>query len=266
MIFFLKFIKLQISKLFWSSVQEKPKINYFQKIIRENEWESIKKYIIPNSSFLDVGCGSGHNLNMAKEEFNCKVVGIDPAPGKHGVGRNKIQDFSKLKVIKGNCEDLPFESNSFDVVFCSHVLEHVKDEHQSLIELRRVLKPNGTLIIGMPTAFMALQRYFLEILFESHIKLLFLFKSIFKKDFFSRFLVVFIPRSHSYPRAKTIFYDLIHYRTKSWRKIIKSVFYCKNEIATLLYPFPQYPQLYKIRKSKIISSSVFFVCSKTSNQ
>lgn len=261
----LRSIKSNLSKLFWSSIQEKNKTNYFQKIIRDNEWESIKNHIIPNSSFLDVGCGSGYNLIKAQEEFECKVVGIDPAPGKHGVGRNTKQNFSKFKVYKGYCENLPFKPNSFDVIFCSHVLEHVKDEHLSLNELRRVLKPNGTLIIGMPTAFMALQRYFLEILFESHIKFLFLFKAIFKKEFFSRFLVVFIPISHSYPRAKTIFYDLLHYRIKNWKKIISSVFLCEHEIKTFIYPFPQYPQLYKIRKSKVFSSSIFFVCSKINN-
>ena len=45
---------------------------------------------------------------------------------------------------------LPFEDNSFDVVMCSHVLEHVFDDIKAMSEFRRVLKPDGIAIIQVP--------------------------------------------------------------------------------------------------------------------
>ena len=48
--------------------------------------------------------------------------------------------------------DMPFESNAFDVVICSHVLEHVPDDVRAMRELRRVLKPSGTALLPVPLA------------------------------------------------------------------------------------------------------------------
>jgi SAM-dependent methyltransferase len=46
--------------------------------------------------------------------------------------------------------DMPFEDNSFDVIFCNHVLEHVTDDNRAMIELYRVLKPGGFGIFQVP--------------------------------------------------------------------------------------------------------------------
>jgi hypothetical protein len=46
--------------------------------------------------------------------------------------------------------DLPFADDSFDLVVCAHVLEHVDDDHRALTELRRVLRPDGTALVMVP--------------------------------------------------------------------------------------------------------------------
>ncbi|NVK28178.1 MAG: class I SAM-dependent methyltransferase [Flavobacteriia bacterium] len=46
--------------------------------------------------------------------------------------------------------EIPFEDNSYDVVFCNHVLEHVTDDQQCMRELCRVLKPGGLAIAQVP--------------------------------------------------------------------------------------------------------------------
>ena len=52
--------------------------------------------------------------------------------------------------IKFDVHDIPFDENSFDVVICNHVLEHVKDSHKVMTEFYRVMKPGGWGIFQVP--------------------------------------------------------------------------------------------------------------------
>lgn len=67
---------------------------------------------------------------------------------------------SPLADIKADIQNLPFEDNSFDVIFCNHVLEHVEDDKKALSELYRVMKKGGWGIFQVPI------RYQLEKTFE----------------------------------------------------------------------------------------------------
>ena len=58
--------------------------------------------------------------------------------------------YSPIADVKADICDLPFEENSFDVVFCNHVLEHIEDDAKAMSELYRVLKPNGLGIFQIP--------------------------------------------------------------------------------------------------------------------
>jgi len=57
---------------------------------------------------------------------------------------------SPLADVKADVCNLPFQDHSFDVVFCNHVLEHVKDDAKAMSELHRVLKPGGLGIFQIP--------------------------------------------------------------------------------------------------------------------
>lgn len=256
-------MKKRISKIFWSTLSSKKKVENYQKIIREKEWDVVAKYIVENSIFLDVGCGAGYAMYRAKLDFNCQVYGVDPEPGAHGVGRF-IELFSKdkINITKGFAEKLPYKNEKFDILYCSHVLEHVNDEQKALIEINRVLKKSGVAIIAMPTATMALISLVSQIVFTTHIKIYDFFKQFFKKGTLKRFIKIFLVESHSKPRAKSIFYDIIHYRKSNWTKILETQFKVTKIIKPFLYPYPDFPQWFKIRKSKKFSSSVFFICEK----
>ncbi|MGY5352279.1 class I SAM-dependent methyltransferase [Wenyingzhuangia sp. IMCC45533] len=58
--------------------------------------------------------------------------------------------FSPLADVKADICDLPFKDNSYDVIFCNHVLEHIIDDCKAMEELYRVLKPNGWGIFQVP--------------------------------------------------------------------------------------------------------------------
>lgn len=57
---------------------------------------------------------------------------------------------SPLARVKMDIQAMPFAENSFDVVLCNHVLEHVADDLAALREIRRVLKPGGFAILQVP--------------------------------------------------------------------------------------------------------------------
>ena len=58
--------------------------------------------------------------------------------------------YSPIADVKADICDLPFEDNSFDVVFCNHVLEHIEDDKKAMNELYRVLKKGGFGIFQIP--------------------------------------------------------------------------------------------------------------------
>jgi SAM-dependent methyltransferase len=57
---------------------------------------------------------------------------------------------SPLAKVKMDVHEIPFAENTFDVVFCNHVMEHVDDDIQAMSEIYRVLKPGGWAIIQSP--------------------------------------------------------------------------------------------------------------------
>ncbi len=57
---------------------------------------------------------------------------------------------SPLAKVKMDIHDIPFEENTFDVIFCNHVLEHVEDDLLAMREMLRVLKPGGWAILQVP--------------------------------------------------------------------------------------------------------------------
>jgi SAM-dependent methyltransferase len=57
---------------------------------------------------------------------------------------------SPIADVKADICNLPFEDNSYDIIFCNHVLEHIPDDTKAMQELYRVLKPNGMAILQIP--------------------------------------------------------------------------------------------------------------------
>lgn len=252
--------KILLSIYHWPLLS-KEKTNANQKKIRDTEWKAIAPFII-SGNFLDVGCGAGYSMERAKSEAGCIVFGIDPEPGAHGVGRTGSNFHVEAgEIRKAFAENIPFESQMFETVYSSHVLEHVNSEEESLKEMNRVLKEDGVLIIGMPTASMALINALSSWIFTTHFKLVNLLLWPFIKTGKTRWWELFVPVSHSASNL-TVFYDFRHYRSSRWRQTIERTFDVEQELHPLLYPCPEYIQWFKPSVSKRFSSSVFFICRK----
>ena len=234
-----------------------------QRRIREVEWSAIKPYIPEGSRFLDVGCGAGYSMRRAMEDKKCECYGIDPMPGTHGVGRYSEIN-GKLDIRKGVSEAIAFPDASFDIVYSSHVLEHVDDEMKSLQEMNRVLRDSGIVILGMPTATMAWINCLTQVLFTTHQRM---FNVLFGWVPFintgkTPIINLLLPSSHSENRAKTVLYDLSHYKVNNWKKIVSRVFCIEKVLLPAIYPYPEYRQLFQMKTNRKQSSSVFFICKK----
>lgn len=95
---------------------------------------------------LDVGCGDGF---LARVAFGEKLeAGIDLDEGE--VGR-AIKSASYQKALVASATEIPFKDRSFKTVVSNCVLEHIPDIDKALSEIRRVLKPQGRLLITVPS-------------------------------------------------------------------------------------------------------------------
>lgn len=112
----------------------------------------IQRYLIANfnrtlleeirkrnpKTILDVGCGEGFTLDLIeKEGIKAKLEGVDFLKTAIDIGK-KERPHLNLKV--GTIYDLPYKDNTFDMVICSEVLEHLEDPKKALDELQRVTK------------------------------------------------------------------------------------------------------------------------------
>jgi SAM-dependent methyltransferase len=95
---------------------------------------------------LDVGCGSGDFLALMQAEGRWQVSGLEPnaAAGRYA------RETRGLDVRIGRLPDQALPTQIFDVITMWHVLEHVPDPAAVLAEVRRLLKPEGVLIVAVP--------------------------------------------------------------------------------------------------------------------
>jgi len=103
----------------------------------------------PNPNILDVGCGTGANLKMLAAYG--KTEGVDISEQAVEFCRQRGLD----SVMLGAAEQLPYANESFDLVISLDVIEHLDDDVAGLQEMRRVLRPDGRLLLFVP-AFMFL--------------------------------------------------------------------------------------------------------------
>ena len=118
----------------------------YQKIRTHTTKQKVRllKKTIKTGSHLDIGCGTGEFLN-ACQKAGFKTKGIEPS---HTARKQAIENYS-LDVSK-NIDLSQYKKNEFDSITMWHVLEHIPNLEKTLTQLKRILKPNGRIIIATP--------------------------------------------------------------------------------------------------------------------
>ncbi len=96
---------------------------------------------------LDVGCATGVFLQWFQAGGSWDLYGLELSEGAARVARA-----AGLNVFIGQLEEAAYPENYFDVVTFWDVLEHISDPRSALLETRRILKPDGILVLRLPNA------------------------------------------------------------------------------------------------------------------
>jgi ubiquinone/menaquinone biosynthesis C-methylase UbiE len=91
---------------------------------------------------LDIGCGAGGYASKFVDE-GADVIALDITPQYY-------QHIRGAKFIVGDAAELPFKNASFDFIYCSSLIEHVREPSALIKELHRTLKKRGILYLSFP--------------------------------------------------------------------------------------------------------------------
>jgi len=108
---------------------------------------------------LEIGAGVGTFLITARTKYDIEAFGVEPSKDEFSpfneISQSLLEEYNLPKdmIARGFAENLPFDNNSFDLIYSTNVLEHVQDPKLTLEESIRVLKPGGYLQFVVPNYF-----------------------------------------------------------------------------------------------------------------
>lgn len=115
--------------------------HFIKSIALKNKLNLINSLQPNKGKILDIGAGTGDFLSVAKNN-GWQTIGVEPSDRAKAIAKSKGVSFVE--------ETSELENHSFDVISMWHVLEHVPDLDKQIKELKRLLKPTGTIIIAVP--------------------------------------------------------------------------------------------------------------------
>lgn len=123
-----------------SNFQKHTSKSQLQKLLIDNFYRSLITLIKPLrlKTILDVGCGEGFSLSKMREQhIGTTLEGIDYSKKAISLGKKM---FPNLSLKQGSIYKLPYKNNTFDLVLCTEVLEHLNDPQKGYKEVLRVAK------------------------------------------------------------------------------------------------------------------------------
>ena len=133
----------------WASTYDE---HWMQRIIFEPVQRTVLKLaeeqVTRPGAILDVGCGTGRLLALARDRFpDARLVGVDAATEMVRQAKASNQNGS-IQFQQAMAEELPFPEASFDLVFSTMTFHHWSDQSKGVAEIARVLTPRGRWLLA----------------------------------------------------------------------------------------------------------------------
>jgi demethylmenaquinone methyltransferase / 2-methoxy-6-polyprenyl-1,4-benzoquinol methylase len=160
--------KQQVAQMFDNISHRYDFLNHFLSMGIDRAWRRKAIGYLKTTApklILDVATGTGDFAIQALTLNPDKVTGVDISEGMLEVGRKKIRErslTSKIELLYGDSEKLPFPENNFDAVTVAFGVRNFEDLEKGITEIYRVLKPGGMLVVlefSKPKAFPFKQLY-----------------------------------------------------------------------------------------------------------
>lgn len=122
-------------------------------VFSRNTVEHLHRYAITENYtkdkvVLDIASGNGYGSNLISKNANF-VYGVDIDKLSIDIAKQTYKK-ENIKFLEGSTSNIPLEDNTVDVVVSFETIEHHDEHDQMIIEIKRVLKPNGLLILSSP--------------------------------------------------------------------------------------------------------------------
>lgn len=111
---------------------------------RFGHWIAQSLSTNPNGTLIDIGCGRGDHFPYIK---NKSFVGFDIDTDFLELAKKK---YPHVALRQGTVYDMPFKDGTFDTAIAFGIFEHLSQLPHALKEIKRILKPNGELIVAQP--------------------------------------------------------------------------------------------------------------------
>lgn len=119
---------------------------FFKRLELAIELAKSKLNLNKNLKVIDLGCGEGLLLSLFEKKFkNIQTFGIDIEPNVL-----ELRKFLRAEIKIADIRDSGFPDNFFDIAFCLDALEHFRILKEPVKEIKRILKPQGLLIVSSP--------------------------------------------------------------------------------------------------------------------
>lgn len=110
-------------------------------------YTAMVPWLKDGSKVLDIGCGTGKfTYRLHKINSNLEIYGCDFSEVMINKAKAKLKDES-IEFKIGDVESLPYEPDTFDVITCSHSFHHYPNQRGAVLEMFRVLKDGGKVMI-----------------------------------------------------------------------------------------------------------------------
>ncbi len=126
-------------------------VRKYLKILHYGFLETILNFSPEEGLFLDVGTGTGHlAIGVAQYCPKARVFAVDLSDNMLKVARENAEQagvLDRIAFLKADAKKLPFFDKTFDSVFCHNMLHHIPDPLSLVLEIKRVVKDNGAILI-----------------------------------------------------------------------------------------------------------------------